>query len=159
MAEALGETTEGSTGSPLLLAAAGLAVAALVPVSRRTNPATAHISGTAAGAPPSEPPPSHDIRFAPSPVTTPGRAETGSAFGATITGAESDVAETGSAADTSAAADEAGTLTRLSTAAAGLTAAPDSTTSGNTTGATGASEGTAPSAGTDEFDCRAGELS
>ena len=76
-ADAAGETTaalaaapiSGSAGSPLLLAAAGVTAAAVLPNSRRLNASAVHISGAAAGVPPLVPLCSHDNRPPPRPDT------------------------------------------------------------------------------------------
>lgn len=72
MDDALGDVTPDpntSAGSPLLVVAAGLAVAAPLAPPRRVNAATVHSNGAADGASPVLPVRSHDSRFAPIPRT------------------------------------------------------------------------------------------
>ena len=90
-------------GSPLVVAAAALAVPACEPTSRLVAANAAHANGPAAGTPPSLPAPSHDSRLPLNPVTAP------RAPAAVITGSSGASAATGTlTASTSGAVDGVG---------------------------------------------------
>lgn len=130
----------GSAGSPLDVAAAGATVFTPEESSRRVNPATAHINGPTAGAPPSPSAPSHDSRLEPISETDPAPAATDAA-GAVITGTApsgtaAGVATTGALSTTTATASTAAagrpTDSATSTTTSGVIAAPPETTAETT---------------------------
>lgn len=64
-------TAAGSTGAPLLIAAADFAVPAVLPSSRRLNASAVHASGADAGPSPVPPEASQSSKFPPRPLTPP----------------------------------------------------------------------------------------
>jgi len=136
IADALGEptpdtdeTADGSTGAPVLTAAAGFTGRDTPPNSRRAAANAVHANGAAAGPSPSAPPPNHANTEPPRPLTRPDTA-------ADITGG----AATGAASTTSTASDPQ----------SGPSAATgeSSTATGESTSTTRAGRGEAPTAPT-----------